>query len=93
MSRKLLHTPNAKKVLPVAASPAIAVILLFGNPPYILPDNKALKAYEPVSIKLLTSPPITPSDARLAYSLPVSFIISFKKSFILLPQLSSLYTT
>ena len=85
LSKKLLTMPNAKKVLPVAASPAIAVILLFGKPPYILPDSKALKEYEPVSIKLSTSPPATPSLASVAYSLPVSLIISFKKSLIFSP--------
>ena len=53
--------PNAKKVLPVAASPAIAVIRLPGKPPKIEPDNNALKEYEPVSMNESTSPPATPS--------------------------------
>ena len=50
LSKKCLTIPKAKNVLPVAASPAIAVILFDGNPPNMDPDNKAFKAYEPVSI-------------------------------------------
>ena len=85
MSKKLLQIPNAKNVLPVAASPAIAVILLPGIPPYILPDSNALNEYEPVSMKLVTSAESTPSLTKPAYSLPVSLIISFKKLLIFSP--------
>src|SRR5210317_1833275 len=82
VSKKCLQIPNAKKVLPVAASPAIAVILLPGIPPYIEPDSNALKEYEPVSIKLVTSALSTPSLTKPAYSLPVSLIMSFRKLLI-----------
>ena len=43
-------------------------------------DNNALKAYEPVSINVSTSPASTPSETNDAYSLPVVLITSFKKS-------------
>ena len=43
-----------------------------------------LKMYEPVSIKESTSPACTPSDTKDAYSLPISLIIFFKKSFELI---------
>src|SRR5210317_1312167 len=82
LSKNAFTIPNAKNVLPVAASPAIAVILFPGIPPYILPDNKALKEYEPVSIKLVTSALSTPSLTKPAYSLPVSLIMSFRKLLI-----------
>ena len=90
-SRKLFTIPITKNVLPVADSPAIAVILLLGRPPYILPLNKALNIYEPVSIKELTSAPSTPSDTRAAYSFPVVLIISFKKSLITSPIYSEFF--
>src|SRR6056300_1702819 len=82
LSKNAFTIPNAKNVLPVAASPAIAVILFDGIPPKIEPDSRALRACEPVSIKLSTSPASTPSLTSVAYSLPVSLIISFKKSLI-----------
>src|SRR5210317_651893 len=82
LSKNAFTIPKAKNVLPVAASPAIAVILFDGIPPKIEPDSKALRACEPVSIKLSTSPASTPSLTSVAYSLPVSLIISFRKSLI-----------
>jgi hypothetical protein len=48
-SRKLRTTLKAKNVLPVLLSPASAVTLLAGRPPYIDPLQRALKIYEPVS--------------------------------------------
>ena len=86
-SRKCFIIPIRKNVLPVALSPARAVILFAGKPPVIEPDNNALKAYEPVSMNLSTSPASTPSDTKAAYSLPVVLIISLKKSFIFTPYL------
>ena len=48
-SRKLRTTLSAKNVLPVLLSPASAVTLLEGIPPYKEPLTRALKIYEPVS--------------------------------------------
>ena len=81
-SRKFLTIPMRKNVLPVALSPAIAVILFDGRPPFRLPDRSALKMYEPVSIKLSTSPASTPSSTIAAYSFPAALIASCKKLFI-----------
>ena len=81
-SRKFLTIPIRKYVLPVALSPASAVILFAGSPPFKSPDSKPFSMYEPVSINVETSPASTPSSTIEAYSLPTSFTIFFKKSLI-----------
>ena len=59
--------PRQKKVLPVLDSPAIAVILFPGTPPWMLPETSPLKMYAPVSINALVSPAATPSATIAAY--------------------------
>ena len=73
--------PIAKNVLPVALSPASAMILLSAIPPYKLPLSNALNANEPVSTNPLTSDS-TPSETTLASSLLDAFTILFKKLLI-----------
>ena len=62
LSRKFFTIPIRKYVLPVALSPAKAVILFAGNPPFKFPDSKPFSIYEPVSINVETSPASTPSS-------------------------------
>src|SRR5210317_2256753 len=76
-SKNVLSTPRTKKVLPVADSPANAVILLLGTPPYIEPLNTAFIMYEPVSIEPEYSELFPPSSRMFALSNPLTK--SFKK--------------
>ena len=73
--------PIKKNVLPVALSPASAVILLAGKPPFKEPESSALNIYDPVSIYVSLSP-LVPSTTSVAYSLPTSLMTLFKKSVI-----------
>ena len=82
--RKLRTTERQKNVFPVPDSPAIAVILFEGIPPNKDPDTKALNIKLPVSTKVSTSPAVTPSETKEAYSFLESLITCCKKFIILL---------
>ena len=89
-SRNAFTAPKTKKVLPVADSPAKAVTLLFGIPPYMDPLNKAFKIYEPESTVPLKSPADSQSATIEVSSSLRSSTKFLKKSLMITPVLVAL---